>query len=94
MKINQSVRKKIRDIVIREVKKEEIGKATLTTPYELTTEDLGLFYNVFPFLQTKQLEKICDKKLIAGFILKWDSKILDLSLVGRIDRLLRQNIAN
>lgn len=94
MKINQSLRKKIKTAIITEIKKEELKNAVLITPYPLDQNRITVFYEVFPFLKQKKIETICDEKLIAGFILKWESKIIDASLSGRINALVKNNLVS
>lgn len=87
MKINPAIREKIKKKVIGEIKRLEKKKALLITPYILDTEEYAKFIDALPFLQEKEVEKIQDKTIIAGFIVKWDSKILDASFATRVNTL-------
>lgn len=79
---------------LNELKKEEVQNALLITPYPLTEAQMAFFLAAFPFLQKMKIEKNYDSSLIAGFILKWDSKIIDASLRGRIDALVGRHMVN
>lgn len=90
MKIDAVLRKKIKTAVLTQLKKEEEEKAFLISPYEIKENELKPFYEVFPFLREKHLETRRDESLLAGFILKWGSKIIDASLAGRINNLVNK----
>lgn len=85
MKIDSMLRKKIKQRVIQEIKKEAEKKAFLITPYTLDNQEYAKILHAFPFLARYEVQQVQDKSIIAGFVLKWGSKILDASFAGRLD---------
>ncbi|HLD26591.1 MAG TPA: F0F1 ATP synthase subunit delta [Patescibacteria group bacterium] len=90
MKISQSLRAKIKQQVILELKKEEKKSAVLITSYAFTDKEVNDIIEILPFLRGCEIEKREDKSIIAGFIVSWGSKILDVSLAGRLDTVTAQ----
>lgn len=85
MKIDLTVRKKIKQRVLQEIRKEDEKKAFLITPYILNNQEYEKILHTFPFLAQYEVQQVQDKHLIAGFVVKWGSKILDASLATRLD---------
>lgn len=90
MRIDATLRKKIKRHVLEELKKEEKKSAVLITPYVLTDKETNDIVANLPFLHGREIERREDKALIAGFVVTWGSKILDASLAGRLDKVATQ----
>lgn len=91
MKIKPEIKEDIRKF-IREKLQRKQQEATIVAPYKLEEEDLKELIAQFPHLKDKKVTVLVDSNLIAGFIIKQGTKVLDLSLVQRIKNL--QHLVN
>lgn len=87
MRINLTLKKEIEKIILAKIKGEGKKKAIIITPYQLKQEDYLRFYENFPFLKEKEIQNITDETLLGGFILRYDSIIIDASISGKINKL-------
>lgn len=90
MKISQALKNRLKQAVIREIKKEEEEKAVIVVPYQLREDERDAIVQTLPFLQGRKIDIVQDKRIIAGFIIQWGSKIIDASVKNRIDTLTSQ----
>lgn len=86
MRIEPSIKK---DLKIR--LKEDLSNlkktVTIVSAYQLNKEDIDEIMNQFPELLNKPLKYQIDKTIIAGYIIKIGSKMIDISLKGRLQNL-------
>lgn len=69
---------------LREKMRAESEKARVISAYKLTVQDRSLIAKKFPILKNRDVIYEIDPELLAGVVIKLKSKIIDLSLKGRI----------
>ncbi|MEN9328683.1 MAG: synthase delta subunit [Candidatus Parcubacteria bacterium] len=57
------------------------------SPYKLTEKDLSMLHTHFPFLDASRVINMIDKSLIAGIVVKFGTKMIDLSLRTELQNL-------
>jgi len=87
MKIDISLRNRLKEYTKRTLEKEMKGKVTIVTPYKLTDEVRQRFYQIFPELREKTVENKIDPRILGGFVIYDNAMILDASIEGKIKSL-------
>lgn len=62
-------------------------KAEIISAYKLDDSEINSIVKTFNFLKGAFLENKIDKKIKAGFIIKYAGKIVDLSISSRLNSL-------
>lgn len=92
-----TVKRRIQELRKEDIKSlvEEIQKTlavvTIISPYKLGQETIDLLMENLPFIFTRsaRVENIINESLIAGVIVKYQSRVIDLSLKKRLEDLKR-----
>lgn len=66
----------------------------VSSPYALGEKEMSLLKKHFPFLENAKLENVIDKTLLAGVVLKFGTKMIDLSLRTELQNLKQTIYAN
>ncbi len=69
------------------LKKAEPLKAVITTPYQLSEEELTVLKKQFPQIAEVPIEQVINPALIAGLVIKIGTKRIDLSLSSGLHNL-------
>lgn len=59
-------------------------KAEIITAYKLSSDELKEIIKKFKFLKDYQIENSIDPKIIGGFLIKYEEKIIDFSLLSQL----------
>ncbi len=94
MRIDQTLKKKLRDLLINKIQEEQRQTVIIQTPYPLSPEDHELFYKKFPVLKQFQVQTQVNPELIGGFIIRHGSKIIDASVATEITNLSTKLLQN
>lgn len=86
MKIDPKVKNELK-IKLKDALANIKKRITVISSYKLNETDINELYEVFPQLRQAQVDYLVDEDLIAGFIIKIGSKVIDLSLKGRLQNL-------
>lgn len=86
MKINNTIKENLVKYLNELIKKEK-EKVTLVSGHDLGKNDLESLFKIIPSLRNSQLAIVIDKNIFAGVIIKVGSKVIDLSLSGRLKNL-------
>lgn len=65
-------------------------QATLVIPYDVTSEEEQAIIAKFPQIKGKKLSVLIDRALLGGFIVTYGSKMIDLSVRGALQSLLKK----
>lgn len=93
MKLSQTIgglQKSDIEFLVEEIQKS-LGTLTIISPYQLSQEEIDLLLKYLPFIFAKsvKIENLLDKSLIAGVVVMYQSKVIDLSLKKRLEKLRR-----
>lgn len=86
MKINKYIKQDISAYLNEQAQKEK-NKVTVYSHQSLTKEDIENIYLLIPSLKDRPIETIIDRDILAGIIIRFGSKILDLSLNSKLKNL-------
>jgi len=64
-------------------------KVFITSAYKLDTAEIDRILAVFPQIRDKEYENIVDKNLLGGIIIRFGSKVIDLSIEETLDSFLK-----
>jgi F0F1-type ATP synthase delta subunit len=87
MNIDVNLKEELRHY-LKEKLAQERG-ATITSVYQLTDDDLETIKKAFPPLTDFKIENIIDKKILGGIVIKFDTKVIDLSIAGQLKNFRR-----
>lgn len=65
---------------------ESHDRAVIISAYKLNKDEIQEIVKTFRFLKQYQILNFVNKKIIGGFIIKFQSKIIDLSLVAQLNK--------
>lgn len=86
MKVDSQLKEDLKNYLEKKIK-EKSKKVTLVTAYPLMQIDIEVLHRNIPGLKNVQIENFVDKKILAGFVLKFGSQIIDLSLKSQLESL-------
>ena len=90
MKIKPRLKEDLRKYLLLKLS-EEAKNVTVISSHKLTNEELENIILVFPNIKNKRIKIEIDANLMAGFIIKEGSKIIDLSLKSSLNK-IKKNI--
>lgn len=92
-KIKEDEIKSLAEEIAKEVQKG-LAKLTLISPYKLSELEIDLILKSLPFifLSGVSIENLIDNSLIAGVVIMYHSRVIDLSLKKRLENLQRELI--
>lgn len=65
-------------------------EATLVVPYDISDEEQRAIVEKFPQIKDKKLSVLIDEALMGGFVVTYGSKMIDLSIRGALQSLLKK----
>jgi len=83
MKIDPLVKKELK-LRLSEALEQKKRQVTLTSAYQLNKSDQAELIKKVPQLKDTGITYLVDKSIIAGYVIKVGSKIIDLSLLGQL----------
>ena len=86
MKIDPQIKSELK-LKLKEVQASAKKKVLITSAYELESEEVEKLYQAIDGLRQSQIDYAVDKSLIAGYVIKVGSKVIDLSLKGKLQSL-------
>lgn len=86
MKISASLKADLKRYLVKK-QKEESDKVVVTSAYKISKSDLTKLQSLIPDVSLKDAEVVVDESLFAGYVIQKGSKVLDLSLKGRLYQL-------
>lgn len=85
MKIDQHIKQELHKMY-KEIR-ERGGIVEVTAPYRLSDLEIAALKKTFPMIRAAELILHVDQSLIAGVIIKYRSKMIDLSLRSELKNL-------
>ncbi|OGK38134.1 hypothetical protein A3F03_05050 [Candidatus Roizmanbacteria bacterium RIFCSPHIGHO2_12_FULL_41_11] len=86
MKINPALKEELKRYLRNRLQSSN-KRVVITSPYLMGDQDLRKIQEKFPFLREAKIITEVDKSLIGGFIIKFGSKMIDLSLRSELQSL-------
>lgn len=84
MSINQNLKEELSNFLSEKINSNRV-KAEITSTYKLSREEIEIIKKSFPEIANFQIENKVDKSIIGGFIIKYGSLVIDLSLSTRLN---------
>ncbi len=88
MKIDPSVRSRLRKKLIQELKNPSQRVVTVKTAVELSSDQLENVKKAVPQLESAELHNEVDSSIVGGMVIVDGSKIIDLSIKGSLQDLM------
>lgn len=79
MKIDPQLQSIVRKHFEEELE-EKYGRVTITTSYKLDLNEIESITTLFPFFKEKKIDNVVDKNILGGFIIRFGSKLIDISI--------------
>ncbi len=86
MKISQQVKRELKNSLIEKLNQENQTVEVISS-HKFESRDWADFYRVFPKLKGKKTINTVDPDVIAGFIVRQGSRMIDLSLATELTSL-------
>ena len=86
MKIDTNIKENLKKY-LAELLKNEKEKVTVISAYTLNNDELAALYKYIPRLKNSQINFAINENVIAGVVIKIGSKVIDLTLGGRLNNL-------
>lgn len=83
MAINIRIKRELEEYLQKRVGRGN-DKAYVTSAYKLDSNEIKSIQSAIPELKKYQITNLLDEKIIGGFIIKFDTKIIDLSLSSQL----------
>ncbi len=77
------IKKQVREFIRQKIQ-EEKDKAVIYAPYKLSQNEIEELKRKFPVLKDRQVEVKVDKKILAGFLIKIGSYVLDYTINDKL----------
>lgn len=89
MKIDKNIKESLKKYLDELLKKEK-ERVTLISAYPLNNKELSPLYEYIPRLKNSQINFAIDKNILAGVVIKIGSKVVNLTLNERLNKLKHQ----
>ena len=86
MKIDPQLKKELQTYIADRIKQSS-EKVYIYAPYELSEKELAEIKKHIPHLKDSDMEVVVDKSVMAGVIIKFGTKMIDLSLKTELQNL-------
>jgi len=86
MKIDKAIKEDLKKVFQRELA-ERKKRVVLFSPYKLSRVEMNNLKTVFPQIKNCLLTNQVDKSLLAGFIIKQGTKVIDLSVKSKLNKI-------
>lgn len=86
MKISSLMKEELKKHFLAKLK-EKSEEVTVVSAYPLSASEIAGIKKMVPDLKTAKVHNEVDEKLIAGYIIRKGSKMIDLSLQQRLSKL-------
>lgn len=86
MKISQRMKEELRRFLLKKTREQE-ERVTITAAHKLSKEELQAVQKLIPDLKGTVIDLVVDESLMGGITVQKGSKIIDLSLKGRLHEL-------
>ncbi len=77
------IKKQVREFIQQKIK-EEKNKAVIYAPYKLSQEEIEELKRKFPVLKNRKIEVKIDREILAGFLIRIGSYVLDFTVNDRL----------
>ena len=86
MKIDKTIKEDLKKVFEEELARRK-KKVVIVSPYHLSQEEIANLENTFPRIKNCSLANQVDKSLLAGFIIKQGTQIIDLSIKSKLNKI-------
>jgi F0F1-type ATP synthase delta subunit len=62
-------------------------KAVVTSAYQLSDEEMAAIKKSFSFLHLVEIVNVVDHRIMAGVVIQYKSRLIDLSLASQLNKL-------
>ncbi|MFA9288429.1 MAG: F0F1 ATP synthase subunit delta [Weeksellaceae bacterium] len=87
MKIDPELKQDLRKYLKSRMDAEQQAQVTIVAPHKLSKEDVKSLQQKFPMLAKAEITQEIDTALIAGVVIRFGSRMIDLSLQSQLQKL-------
>ena len=91
MHIDQAIKEELKKYLAEKIDQNK-RRVTIISAAPITDQDMTEIKNKFQYLSTSRIDTIVNRDILAGFIIKFGTKMIDLSLKKKledVDRMMR-----
>lgn len=86
MKLSKQFKEDLRSYLKDRMENREVV-AQIIAPYELSQDEIAQIKSKVPLIKHAKIEVVLDETILAGFVIKFGSKLIDYSLKSKIESL-------
>lgn len=83
MKIDPKIKKDLRERLRQDLEQKK-RQITVVSAYKISSDEIKALKDKVPMLKTGEIRWVTDSSIIAGYVVKVGSQVLDLSLQGQL----------
>lgn len=87
MKIDPELKQDLKNYLQQRLREEAKGKVTILAPYKLSNEEIDTLKKKIDILQDADITTEKDESMLAGIIIRYGSRMIDLSLKTELQKL-------
>jgi len=86
MQIDEALKQELKQYILDRQKKQQ-QKVLIKAPFKLSSVEMDKLDLLFPFLKNAEIQTEVDESLLAGVVIEFGSKRIDLSLISELHKL-------
>lgn len=94
MKINPALRNRLKKRIVQELKNPSKRIVTVKSAVEMSEADLEALVSAVPQIKDAELQNVVDESIVGGLVIVDGSKIIDVSLKGKLDEIVATLLEN
>lgn len=86
MKIDPHIREELKKYLEHKIV-EQKKRVIIISPYTLSPQEIETIIALFPYIKESELVNRVDREILAGVIIRFGTKVIDLSLASQLKNL-------
>ena len=86
MQIDSELKQELKQFILDRQKKN-LQKVVIRVPYFFSMTEMETLYGLFSFLREGNVQQVVDNSILAGVVIEFGSKRIDLSLISELHKL-------
>lgn len=94
MKINPALRNRLKKRIVQELKNPSKRIVTVKSAVEMNEAEMDALAQAVPQIKDAELHNVVDESIVGGLVIVDGSKIIDVSLKGKLDEIVATLLEN
>jgi len=87
MRVDKKIKEELKNYLIERLRNKQLPIILISAPYQLDENDVALLKKKFNFLEKSKIITEIDKNILSGFIMRFNSRIIDLTIDSELKTL-------